>query len=467
MSSPEPTLELKRAIGPRMLLLFIVGDILGTGIYALVGTVVAQVGGLAWLPFALAFVIAAITALSYVELATRFPQAAGAALYVHHAFDRHLLTFLVGFAVLCGSVTAAAAGCMAFTVFLRDGLGLEPGGPQLILSCTFLLALTAVNLLGIGQSLAVNVVLTCVEIGGLLLIIGAGAIAWAAGRGSWDNMLVFESAGGRNLMVALTIATSLAFFAMIGFEDAVNLVEESHDPLRHFPRMMLGAVGLTGVIYTLVAAVAVSLVPIGSLADPTRSGDLTQVMAAAVPGWPVDRVFALVGVCAVANTALLNLVAASRLLYGMARQGVVPALLGRIHPQRQTPWVAAIAVSAMVGSLLVVVVPQHREAALALLGGTASLLVLGVFTLVNVALIVLRRREHDVEHFHAPAMTPWLGAGLCLLLVGPWARSAAEYGVAGYLLLVGLGLWIVQRAGHTLGRPRAADRAKTEGRKVP
>lgn len=442
MAEPPHVSRLKRVIGPRMLLLFMVGDILGTGIYALIGTVVGTVGGLAWLPFLIAFVIAAVTALSYAELATRYPQAAGAALYVHHAFNRNLLTFLIGFSVLCGGVTTAAAGAVAFSTFVRDALGRSAVGVPVLVSIAFLLVLTAVNLVGIGESLALNVVLTCVELAGLLVVIGVGVFALANDRGSWDNVLVFESVADRNVMVALTMGTSLAFFAMIGFEDAVNLVEETRDPLRHFPPMMLGAIGLTGVIYTLVAAIAVSLVPIGRLSDPSGPAVLTQVMAAAVPGLPLGRIFALVAVCAVANTALLNLVAASRLLYGMARQGVIPAVFGGVHPRRRTPWAAGITVSALSGLVLLIVFVTRREASLAVLGGTASLLVLCVFAVVNIALIVLRRRAHEAEHFHAPAPTPWVGAALCAILIGPWARTVEQYVVAGFLLAIG---WLLYR----------------------
>ena len=87
--------ELRRVIGPKLLLLFIVGDILGTGVYALTGQVAAEVGGAAWLPFLIAFAVALLTAFSYLELVTKYPQTAGAALYVHKAFGIHFVTFIV------------------------------------------------------------------------------------------------------------------------------------------------------------------------------------------------------------------------------------------------------------------------------------------------------------------------------------------------------------------------------------
>lgn len=447
--------ELKRAIGPRLLLLFIVGDILGTGIYALVGTVAGEVGGLVWLPFLLAFVVAAITALSYLELVTRYPLAAGAALYVHQAFRRNFVTFLIGFAVLCGGVTTAATGANAFARFLRDGFDLAlPTGSTGYVAVVLLivLALAVVNLLGISESMQVNVVLTLVELAGLLLVIGVGVVALGGGRGDLSQLVVFESTGDRNVFVALSTATALAFFAMIGFEDAVNLAEESTDPVQHFPRTMLTAVGITGTIYVLVAICAVALVPVGDLADPDRGSALTQVVAAAAPGLPLDDLFPFIGLFAVANTALLNLLMASRLLYGMARQGVVPPVFATVHPRRRTPWVSILAASGLTAAVAAYGGLHHRATGqdpLAVLGGTASLLVLGVFAVVNVALLVLRRREPGHPHFRAPRAAPWLGTATCLFLVGPWARASGEfvqYRIAAYLLATGVALWLLNRA---------------------
>src|SRR5215211_4099924 len=116
----QPTL--KRVMGPGLLLLFIVGDVLGTGIYALTGTVAAEVGGVVWLPFLVAFLVALVTAFSYLELVTKYPQAAGAALYAHKAFGIHFLTFLVAFAVMSSGITSASTAARAFSANLLIGL---------------------------------------------------------------------------------------------------------------------------------------------------------------------------------------------------------------------------------------------------------------------------------------------------------------------------------------------------------
>ncbi|MGA8211745.1 MAG: APC family permease [Nocardioidaceae bacterium] len=446
----EPSL--RRVMGPRLLLLFIVGDILGTGVYALTGQVAGEVGGAAWAPFLAAFAVATVTALSYLELVTRFPQAAGAALYAHRAFGLHFVTFLVAFTVMCSGITSASTAANAFATFLNDGFGLgltAGGGALMAVALGFMLLVAAVNFRGVGESVKVNVVLTLVELSGLLLVIFVGLYALVGGNTDFTEVVVFDSPGDRNAFFALTAATSLAFFAMVGFEDSVNMAEECRDPGRDFPRMMLTGLGLTGVIYVLVSITAVALVPVGDLTDPDKGSALTQVVAAGAPGLPFDAIFPFIAMFAVANSALINMLMASRLLYGLARQDVLPRVLGRVHATRRTPWVSILFTTAIAVGLIVYVVRASASSGgasnVALLGGTTSLLLLCVFTVVNVALLVIRRRPADHDHFRAPRWLPYLGALSCAFLVGPWARSEEQqqqYLIAGGLLMVGLVLWL-------------------------
>ncbi len=446
--------ELRRVMGPRLLLLFIVGDILGTGVYALTGQVAGEVGGAAWAPFTAAFLVATITALSYLELVTRYPQAAGAALYTHKAFGVHFLTFLVAFTVMCSGITSASTAANAFAGFLRDAfhLDLESGGTGImLLALGFMALVAAVNFRGVGESVKANVVLTLVELSGLLMIILLGLWAMVGGKADFSEVVMFSSAEGKSAFMAVTAATALAFFAMVGFEDSVNMAEEVRDPVRDFPRMMLTGLGITGTIYVLVSVCAVALVPVGDLTDPDKGQALTQVVAAAAPSVPFDDVFPFIAMFAVANSALINMLMASRLLYGMARQDVLPRVFSRVHQRRRTPWVSILFTTALAFGLIVYVVRRSGSAAgaaaVTLLGGTTSLLLLCVFTVVNIALIVLRRRHAGRgDHFNAPAVTPYLGAVACAYLAGPWARPAEQrqqYEIAAYLLAVGLVLWLV------------------------
>ena len=451
VNGPEP--DLNRVIGPKLLLLFIVGDILGTGVYALTGSVAGEVGGAAWAPFLVAFVVATITAFSYLELVTRYPQAAGAALYTHKAFGVHFVTFLVAFTVMCSGITSASTASNAFAGFLNDGfdLGFEVGGAGILITALAFMALVAaVNFRGVGESVKANVVLTLVELSGLLMIIFIGLFAVTQGNADFSRVVVFDSPSDKSTFFAITAATSLAFFAMVGFEDSVNMAEECTDPVRDFPKMMLTGLGVTGVIYLLVSITAVALVPVGDLTDPDKGQALTQVVAAGAPDFPFDTIFPFIGMFAVANSALINMLMASRLLYGMANQDVLPRVLGKVHRSRRTPWVSILFTTAISFALITYVVRASASAdgasSVALLGGTTALLLLCVFTIVNIALIVIRRRPADQEHPHftAPTVLPYVGAVTCAFLAGPWARSdeqQEQYVIAGFLLAAGIVLW--------------------------
>ena len=237
--------ELKRVMGPGLLLLFIVGDILGTGVYALTGNIAGEIGGAAWAPILIAFVVATITAFSYLELVTKYPGASGAALYTHKAFGIHFLTFLVTFAVLCSGLTSAATASSTVASNFAKGFHLDVGPLGItIVAVAFLAILALVNLRGVSESVKLNVVLTCIELTGLLIVILVGF--WAAAQGSADfsRTVIFETSDDKGMFLALTAVTSLAFFSFVGFEDSVNMVEETENPRQVFPRIMLTGLGI-------------------------------------------------------------------------------------------------------------------------------------------------------------------------------------------------------------------------------
>ncbi len=241
--------SLRRVMGPGLLLLFIVGDILGTGIYALTGQVAAPVGGVVWLPFLVAFLVALVTAFSYLELVTKYPQAAGAALYTHKAFGIHFVTFLVAFAVMSSGITSASTAARAFSANAASvfGLGIEGGIGITLIGLGFMSLVALVNHRGVGESVKTNVVLTCVELSGLLIVIGVGAWALGAGEGDFSRVTEFDT-GDRSVVGGVIAATGLAFFAMVGFEDSVNMAEECKEPRKIFPKVLLSGLLATGLI---------------------------------------------------------------------------------------------------------------------------------------------------------------------------------------------------------------------------
>ncbi len=445
--------ELKRVLGPKLLLLFIVGDILGAGVYAVTGNIAGEVGGVAWLPFLVAFGIATLTAFSYLELVTKYPHAAGAALYTHKAFGIHFVTFLVAFTVVASGIASASTSANLLAANLLSGLDEVVGGvptssgATLAVALGFMVLLALINLRGVGESVKFNVVLTLVEITALGIVIFIGF--WAMARSGVDpgQLVAFESASDRGMFAAVTVATAIAFFAMVGFEDSVNMVEETKDPTRIFPRTMFTGLGIAVVIYVLVSVSVVMVLPLGQIQEfDAETGILLEVVKTGAPGFPVGTVFPFLTVFAVANTALINMLMASRLVYGMAKQDVLPRSLAGVLPGRRTPWAGILFTTVLALGLIIVVTYQSESSIVVALSGTTGLLLLVVFSIVNVACLVLRKDTKSESKFRAPTAIPVIGAVGCAFLVGPWARDPedwVQYKIAAGMLAVGVGLWVL------------------------
>jgi amino acid transporter len=377
-----------------------------------------------------------MTAFSYLELVTKYPRAAGAALYTHKAFGIHFVTFIVAFAVMCSGITSASTASRAFAANLSHAFGLDlAGGIGItVIGLAFMALVAAVNFRGVAESVKANVVLTCVELTGLLIVIFIGLWAIALGQGDVSRVTTFDT-GDRSVFWSVTAATTLAFFAMVGFEDSVNMAEECRNPVRHFPKVLLAGLLITGLIYVLVSISAITLVPAEQLGEGETP--LLKVVQAGAPNFPI-AIFGFITMFAVANSALINMLMASRLVYGMSREGVLPRPLGHVHPTRRTPYVAIAFTTLLAFGLITFVggVPA--------LGGTTALLLLCVFTVVNVAVLVLRRDPVGHAHFRTPTFVAILGALACAFLAGPWTgRDPVQYRIAGILLAIGVALWVV------------------------
>ncbi|HCT35109.1 MAG TPA: amino acid permease, partial [Sulfitobacter sp.] len=300
-------------------------------------------------------------------------------------------------------------------------------------SIGFMVLLGLINLRGVGESVKANVVLTCIELTGLLIIIMIGAAALMGGQGDFGRAFDFSSAGEQGLFWPVIAATTLAFFAMVGFEDSVNMAEEAKNPSRIFPKVLLGGLLITGVIYLLVSITAIALVHAKALGEGATP--LLKVVEAGAPWFPLS-VFGIITMCAVANSALINMLMASRLLYGMAQEKVLPSILGKVLPKRRTPYTAIVFTTGLAIALITFVgaVPD--------LGGTTALLLLAVFTLVNIAVLVLRSDTVDHDHFTSPLGLPYIGAISCAFFVGPWTgRDSVQYLIAAVLIGLGVVLW--------------------------
>ncbi|MHA7240356.1 APC family permease [Arthrobacter sp. TMS1-12-1] len=431
--------RLRRGITGPLLYLFILGDVLGAGVYALVGVISAEVGGAIWMPLMVALALALLTAGSYAELVTKYPKAGGAAVFAERAFKRPFISFLVGFCMLAAGVTSAAGLAQAFAGGYLTTFIDVPTTPAALV---FLVLLGLLNMRGIKESVRSNVVMTVIEVSGLVLVIVVVGIFVADGNG--DLSRVNEFPPGVGAASAVLAASLIAYYSFVGFEVSANVAEEVHDISRVYPRALFGALLTAGVVYLLIGlASSAALAPDQLAGSSSPLLDVVAATGAGVPGW----LFSFVALIAVANGALLTMIMSSRITFGMAEQGLFPSVFDRVLPHRRTPWVAIVATTLVAMALTL-------TGGLESLSQTVVLLLLFVFLSTNIAVLVLRKDAVEHKHFRIPVVFPYLAIASCILLL---TQQTAEIWVrTGILLAIGLALYGVQRFARRRA-PRAAD----------
>ncbi|MGM7444589.1 APC family permease [Streptomyces tunisiensis] len=412
-AAQEPK-ALKRALTTPLLYFFILGDVLGAGVYVLVGQVAADAGGAVWVPLVVALLLALLTAASYAELATKYPRAGGASHYATRAFGP-FAGFVAGFCMLAAGIVSVAALARGFG---GDYLSAFVTLPVALVAVVFLALLALVNARGIKESTRANAVATVVEVGGLAVVVVLGA--WLLLRGDGElGRLTDLGTPEKGAAAAVLSGSVLAYYSFVGFETSVNVAEETRNPRRSYPRALFGALATAGAVYVLVGLAASAAVPTAQLAG--SSGPLLEVVKEA--GGVPPKLFSAVALVAVANGALLTGIMSSRLAYGMAKDGLLPGVLTKVLPGRRTPW-AAIAVTTGLAMLLAL------TGSVATLASTLVLLLLVVFLMVNTAVLVLRRDPGEGDHFRTPVVLPVLGIASCVLLAtqieaAVWLRGLA------------------------------------------
>jgi APA family basic amino acid/polyamine antiporter len=435
-ASKVPSSKLRQAITGPLLFLFILGDVLGAGIYALMGVLAAEVGGALWVPLVVALILALLTAGSYAELVTKYPRAGGAAIFAERAFKRPVVAFLVGFCMLAAGVTSAAGLSLAFA---GDYLATFIDVPPTLAAVVFLAVVAAVNARGISESVKTNVVMTIIEVSGLVIVIVCVAVLLGNGGGDLSRVTQFPTDSVP--AVATLGGAIIAYYSFVGFETSANIAEEVRNPSKVYPKALFGSLVTAGVIYVLVALASSVALPAEKIAG--SSGPLLDVVATTGVGIP-NWLFSLIALIAVANGALLTMIMASRVTFGMAEQGLLPRAAGRVLPNRRTPWVAIVFTTVVAMALTAV-------GDLSTLAQTVVLLLLFVFISTNAAVLVLRRDRVEHEHFRVWSAVPVLGVISCVLLLTQ--QSAQVWLFGGVLLAVGVLLHLLARR---TGRPATA-----------
>lgn len=452
---------LARRLGLFTLIVYGVGDMIGSGIYGTIGQAAAHMGNAVWLAFVASMAAAMLTGLSYASLASRYPRAGGAAFITQRAYRLAFLSYVVGLTVTASGLTSMATNSSVFSDVLASftsGVStLSWIRPWMIL-LVFIGVMTCINLLGIRESMWANVVCTAIEVGGLVFIVAVGARYWgsvdylatpvgavgvAAGAGGGG-----AGAGGGLDLWLIGSGAVLTFFSFVGFEDMLNVAEEVKQPQRTMPLGIVTALAVTSVLYIAVAITAVSVVPHQELADVARGAPLQQITNRAAP-WLPRWVYGFITLFAVANSVLINYVMGSRMLYGMSRQRLLPGFLGRINRSRQTPHAAIF-------TLMVIVIGLSFVGGISQLASATSLLLLMVFCVVNAALIVLKRRPGEATgRFEVPLFVPALGVLACAgLIAARISRVIAEGGAGWRAPAIAAGLVALISVLYLLMRPK-------------
>ncbi|QLC25104.1 amino acid permease [Parasphingopyxis algicola] len=392
-ADPAP-LALRRSVTGPLLVLYGVGTMIGAGIYALIGEVAAAAGLFAPLSFLLASLIAALTAASFAELAARYPQSAGEAAYVSAAFAERRIALLVGLLIIASGIVSSGVMFRGFAGYAGGLVSFEPWHAYLGLA----LLIGGLASWGIGQSVLAIAAITIVEVGAILFVIALGVVQ---GIDLPDAPPAFGSAE----VAGVVAGAVLAFYAFIGFEDMVNIAEEVKRPRRTLPIAILLALLLTALIYIALAVVAIGSTSTTELARSTEPMTLILSQLTDAP----SRWMSYVAMLAVLNGALVQVVMASRVLFGLSRQRLIAPWFGRVHPRTRTPIAATLLVIGGVFAAAVLL-------PLATLAQFTAMFLLIVFALVNVALIRVRRMDMaPPTHFTAPRTVPHLGAATATL----------------------------------------------------
>lgn len=391
--------KLIRALGLYALIIYGIGDILGAGIYAIVGKIAGHAGPLTWLSFAIAMGIVFLTALSYSELASRFPRSGGVSVYIQEAFGTKSLSIFAGFLLLCATMFSMSTLSQAFAGYLNT-FGYH--FPNWFGVSAFLIILLSINIRGIKQSSIANVVSTTVEVSGLLIVLICGF--WYLSKSG--NQAIVTSPQNMPKIGDVFQGAALAFFAFTGFEDLANVAEEVKQPEKNLPRAILSSLGMAGFLYLAVGWMVTAIIPGNELSH--SNAPLFDVVRKSYPTIP-SYFFSIIAIFAVFNTTLLNYVTASRLLYGMSESNLLPKFLQAIHRKYHTPYIAILVIFPFVLGL-------GLTGTLGELASTTSAIVLTVFSFSSIALINIKLRERQkntkAKIFHIPMFVPWLAVAL-------------------------------------------------------
>ncbi len=424
--------KLKRRVSLFALTIYGVGNILGAGIYGLIGSVVGITGNLSWLAFVLASITGAFTGLSYAELSAMYPKSAAEFVYTEEAFKKRNLSFILGWIIIFSGILSASTVSLVFGGYLSELIGL-PSIFNIVFAIDLVLILSVVNLIGIKTSTRTNIIFTLIEASGLIIIIIIGFFGTEA-----PNYFVIPSDSS---FAVIFSAVALIFFAFIGFEDIANIAEEVKEPHKNLPKAIIYSIIITTILYCFVAISVVNVLPYSIIA--VSEAPLT-IVAETILGPAGGIIMSFIALFATANTVLIMLIVTSRMMYGMARDKALPEGLSKISPIYRTPYIAILFTTCF--TIIPIFFGDIEIVAHATVFG-----VLLNFFLVNISLIALRKSkpEHDRPFVLKPSykgipIIALLGSiiSIALLFTFDWVTLLIQV----IIILCGIGVFYAMKS---------------------
>jgi len=422
--------ELKRRVSLFGVTAYGVGNILGAGIYTLIGIVLGETGNFSWLAFIIASVIGAFTGLSYAELSAMYPKSAAEFVYTEEAFRIRLLSFLLGWIIIFSGILSAATVALGFAGYLADLIGISFYILIVVFAAILIIILSLINFFGIRASTWTNILFTLIEASGLILIIIIGTPSIITNN---INYFVLPSS---KTVFSMFSAVGLIFFAYLGFEDIANIAEEVKQPTKNLPRAIIISIIITTVLYCFTAISVVSIKPFDTIDPHAPLSDVATTVLGPIGG----LIISLIALFATANTVLIMMIVTSRMMYGMARDKALPEGIGKVSPKFKTPILAVLLT--MIFTIVPLFFGDIRIVADATVFG-----VLITFFLVNLSLIVLRKKKPNLERpFKQKPNIGWmpivalLGCIACFALLFTFANLDGLFTILiqGIIIVVGI-----------------------------
>ncbi len=400
--------QLKRTIGLFQAVFFGISLILGAGIFSIVGEVAAIAGNAMWMSFVLAAVLALITGLSYAELSSMYPKSAGEYLFVKSAFENDFLASLIGCIVIFVAISSASTVAVGFAGYLSIFL---PHISEIIIAIILIALMSFVSFCGISESAHLNIILTVIELFGLLFVVGIAFLS-----GSITNINYFEFPVAVNFysnIILVISATSLVFFAYFGFEYIINIADEIINPAKVIPRALIISIIITTMIYILVSISSIALVGWKTLS--LSNAPLAKAVEKSTGNMGIG-LLSIIGLFATSNTVMIMLISSSRIIYGITenKKSFLANLLSRVHQKKRTPWIAILFVM-----FIAFIIIFTFKGNLSIMAGISVFGIFIIYIIVHISLIILRYKKTEIRRpFRMPLQIgkfPILaGLGICI-----------------------------------------------------